>query len=114
VDAAVELTAAGYAVESVIVNRVRPTLVQRGQITAKGNVNVRTLTAGLTPLSPAIAELARPLAEQMREYAIRQDEQVQTATRLDTIECPRIELPDLTPPVELGELNELSQYFHHE
>jgi anion-transporting ArsA/GET3 family ATPase len=109
VDAAVELTAGGFAVGSVIVNRVRPTLVQPGQIGAKGTVSLRSLTTGLT--AAGLEAFAEPLAQQMQEYAIRQDAQEETASRLDTIDRPRIELPDLTPPVELGELNELAAYF---
>jgi len=109
VDAAVELTAGGFAVGSVIVNRVRPTLVQAGQITAKGTVNVRSLTSGLDTVG--LGEFAGPLAQQMQEYAIRQDAQAETASQLDTIDCPRIELPELTPPIELGALSELAAYF---
>jgi anion-transporting ArsA/GET3 family ATPase len=112
VDAAVELTAGGFAVGAVIVNRVRPTLVRPSQINAKGAVNLRSLTTGLE--AAGLAGFAAPLAEQMQEYAVRQYGQEDTASRLDTIDRPRIELPDLTPPVELGELNELAAYLRAE
>jgi hypothetical protein len=72
-------------------------------------VNLRSLTAGLTTVG--LEAFADPLAQQMQEYAIRQGGQEETAARLDTIDRPRIELPDLTPPIELGELNELAAYF---
>jgi hypothetical protein len=33
------------------------------------------------------------------------------ASRLDELKLPRIELTDLNPPVELGELHELAELF---
>jgi anion-transporting ArsA/GET3 family ATPase len=110
VDAAVELTAGGFRLGCVIVNRVRPTLVLAGQINAKGTVSLRSLTAGLDGVG--LGPYASALAEQMQEYAIRQSTQEQTESYLDTVDRPRILLPDLTPPIELGELNELASYFH--
>jgi hypothetical protein len=47
----------------------------------------------------------------MIEYASRQQVQAENARRLDDVDAPRIELPDLNPPVELGELNELAYFF---
>ena len=51
------------------------------------------------------------LAAEMAEYAQRQRVQDENAARLDALDLPRIELPDLNPPVELGELNELAACF---
>ena len=47
----------------------------------------------------------------MTEYAGRQRLQAENAQRLDEVTAPRIELPDLIPPVELGELHTLAAYF---
>ena len=44
----------------------------------------------------------------MADYAERQRLQAENAARLDGLDLPRIELPDLNPPVELGELHELA------
>jgi hypothetical protein len=48
---------------------------------------------------------------QLAEYADRQATEAANLARLDAVDAPRIELPDLTPPVELGELTELAAYF---
>ena len=40
----------------------------------------------------------------MADYADRQRLQAENAARLDALDLPRIELPDLNPPVDLGEL----------
>jgi hypothetical protein len=47
----------------------------------------------------------------MSEYAARQREEAEIVARLASIKAPRITLPDVAPPVELGELNELARYF---
>ena len=47
----------------------------------------------------------------MAAYAQRQQVQDENAARLDTLDLPRIELPDLNPPVELGELMDLAACF---
>jgi anion-transporting ArsA/GET3 family ATPase len=109
-DAAHDLTAADYALGAVVVNRVRPTLVKRGQVAAGGAVDLPSLRAGLR-LAGLPTGLAAPLAQQVGEYAARQGTQTETARRLEEIARPRIQLPDLAPPVDLGELRELSSYF---
>ncbi len=108
-DAAAELTAAGFGLGAVIVNRVRPTLVEDGQVDPHGTVELTALAAGLAAAG-VDAALAAPLGRQMSEYAARQG--VQTANRalLAATGRPQIELPDLNPPVDLGELNELASY----
>jgi hypothetical protein len=47
----------------------------------------------------------------MAAYAERQQVQEENAARLDALHLPRIELPDLNPPVELGELKDLAACF---
>jgi hypothetical protein len=56
-------------------------------------------------------EHAPALATEMAAYAQRQQVQDENAARLDTLGLPRIELPDLNPPVELGELKDLAAWF---
>jgi hypothetical protein len=47
----------------------------------------------------------------MSDYAERQQIQAENSLRLDAVKVPRIELPDINPPVGLGELNELASCF---
>ena len=54
---------------------------------------------------------AAGLAAQMTEYADRLDLEAENRARLEVLDLPLVELPDLTPPVELGELHDLAQYF---
>jgi anion-transporting ArsA/GET3 family ATPase len=109
-DAAAELTEAGFRLGSIVVNRARPTLVAVGQIDSAGQVDTLALRRGLDAAG-IDAAFTEPLARQMSEYAIRQQLQVVNAARLDAIEIPRIALPELNPPVGLGELNELAGHF---
>ena len=110
IDAAHDLTAADYPLGAVIVNRVRPALVKREQVTGDGGVDVASLKAGLKMAGVATG-LTDPLAREMSEYAARQREQADIADRLDSITAPRITLPELIPPVDLGELTELASCF---
>jgi len=110
IDAAHDLAAADYRLGAVVVNRMRPALVQREQVAGDGRVEVASLKAGLKMAGVATA-LADPLAREMSEYAAWQREQADIADRLDSITAPRITLPDLAPPVDLGELTELAGYF---
>jgi anion-transporting ArsA/GET3 family ATPase len=110
VDAATELAANGFHLGAVVVNRARPTLVHDDQIGPGGRVDVAELRHGLDAAG-VDAALAEPLAAQLVEYADRQAVQAENRSRLAAIPAPRIELPDLTPPVDLGELNELGAYF---
>jgi len=110
VDAATELAAAGFYLGAVIVNRARPTLVEDGQVRPDGTVDLAELRHGLAAAG-IDAALAEPLAGQLVEYADRQAVQAENRARLAAVSAPRIELPDLTPPVDLGELRELAEYF---
>lgn len=110
VDAAADLTAAGFQLGTVVVNRARPTLVAEGQVGTNNTVDMGELRHGLSAAGVDVA-LAEPLATQLVEYADRQDVQAENRARLVAVKAPRIELPDLTPPVDLGELLELAGYF---
>jgi anion-transporting ArsA/GET3 family ATPase len=110
VDAAAELAAAGFRLGIIVVNRARPTLIAAGQVDADGTVDLDLLAAGLREANVPDG-YAAALASQMADYAQRQQLQEETTQRLDEVELPRVELPDLNPPVELGELNELAQCF---
>jgi hypothetical protein len=47
----------------------------------------------------------------MADYAERQRLQAENRARLAVLDQPLIELPELNPPVELGELAELAACF---
>jgi anion-transporting ArsA/GET3 family ATPase len=110
VDAAHDLAAAGFQIGSVVVNRVRPTLIAPGQVGPDGSVDVTSLRAGLS-LAGLATGLADPLARQMTEYARRQATQTRIAHRLSDVSVPQIRLPDLAPPVDCGELADLAGHF---
>jgi anion-transporting ArsA/GET3 family ATPase len=110
IDAAAELTANGFHLGAVVVNRARPTLVADGQVSADGHVDVAELRHGLSAAGVDESQ-ADALAGQLAEYADRQAVQAENRARLAAVTAPRIELPDLTPPVDLGELIELAGYF---
>jgi anion-transporting ArsA/GET3 family ATPase len=110
VDAAAELAAGGFQLGAVIVNRARPTLVTEGQVGSNGSVDLDELRHGLAAAGLDVKR-AEPLAVQLAEYAGRQAVQAENRARLESVEAPSVELPDLTPPVDLGELIELAAYF---
>jgi anion-transporting ArsA/GET3 family ATPase len=103
-DAAEDLRAAGFPLGAVIVNRARPALIDQREVDTK-LLSVGLRKAGLP------AALAGPLATEMAEYADRLEIQAENLSRLDELGLPRIVLPDLHPPVERGELNELAERF---
>ncbi|HZY75318.1 MAG TPA: ArsA-related P-loop ATPase [Jatrophihabitantaceae bacterium] len=115
-DAAGELTAAGFRVGAVLVNRARPALIADGDVAVEDRadgtdaVDVAALAKGLAHADIPEAHAAA-LAAEMVDYAERQRIQAENAVRLDALDVPRIELPDLNPPVGLGELNELAAQF---
>ena len=110
IDAAGELRMLGFQLGAVIVNRARPTLITDGQVGPDGAVDLARLTAGLDRAGVAAVQ-APALAREMAEYAQRQRVQEENAARLDGLDLPRIELPDLNPPVQLGELTDLADRF---
>ncbi|WP_304046317.1 ArsA-related P-loop ATPase [Jatrophihabitans endophyticus] len=109
-DAAAELASLGFRLGSVVVNRARPTLIGPDQIGADGQVDLQLLAAGLREARLPDGH-APALAAEMAEYAQRQRVQHENAERLDALDLPRVELPDLNPPVQLGELKDLAARF---
>jgi anion-transporting ArsA/GET3 family ATPase len=110
IDAAGDLKRLGFHLGALIVNRARPTLISDGQIGPDGSVDMELLATGLEKAGVG-TEHAPALATEMAAYAQRQQVQDENAARLDTLGLPRIELPDLNPPVELGELKDLAAWF---
>jgi anion-transporting ArsA/GET3 family ATPase len=108
-DAAEELTVSGFNLGVVVVNRARPALITDDQVGEDG-VDIKLLTAGLRKANIPAAHAAA-LAKEMSDYAERQQIQAENSLRLDAVKVPRIELPDINPPVGLGELNELASCF---
>jgi anion-transporting ArsA/GET3 family ATPase len=109
-DAAHELAGLGFQLGAVIVNRARPAIITEGQVGRDGSVDLDQLGAGLKKAGIGAAHAAA-LAAEMADYARRQQVQDENVARLDTLDIPRIELPDLNPPVELGELKDLAACF---
>jgi anion-transporting ArsA/GET3 family ATPase len=109
IDAAADLRTLGFRLGAVIVNRARPALVGAGLVTGD-HVDEAQLGRQLEAAGIAGANTAA-LAAEMAEYAQRQRVQDENAGNLDALDLPRIELPDLNPPVELGELKELAACF---
>jgi anion-transporting ArsA/GET3 family ATPase len=110
IDAAGELEELGFQLGSVIVNRVRPRLLADEQVGANGNVDVKALAAALAEFDVDAAQ-APAFAKEMADYAVRQQIQEENLARLDEVDLPRIVLPDLNPPVDLGELKDLAACF---
>lgn len=110
IDAVAELRALHFQLGAVIVNRARPTLIGADQVADDGTVNGPLLAAGLAHAGVDVGH-APALAAEMAEYAERQRVQEENLARLDAVDLPRIQLPDLNPPVELGELMTLATRF---
>jgi anion-transporting ArsA/GET3 family ATPase len=104
IDAAAELVAAGFRLGAVIVNRERPVLV------TSDAPDIATLGRGLRAAG-VDAAYAAPLARQMEQYAARQQLQATNAERLTVINAPVIKLPELNPPIGVGEVHELAGWF---
>jgi hypothetical protein len=109
-DAAAELKLLGFQLGALVVNRARPTLITDGQVAPDGSVDLKQLTTGLKKAGVAAVHVPA-LAAETAAYAERQQVQDENNARLDELHLPRIELPDLNPPVELGELMDLAARF---
>ena len=109
-DAAAELSAGGFRLGAVVVNRARPPLVGDELLGPEHTVDTKVLSTGLRKAGVPVA-LAAGLAAQMSEYADRLALQAENQQRLDVLGLPLVELPDLNPPVELGELHDLAKCF---
>ena len=105
-DAAHELAAAGYHLGRIIVNRARPELVPAGLLSESGDADGELLGTGLEQAGLA-ASLAPTLAREVADYAARQRLQSRAAEELENAGLPMIRLPELNPPMDLGNLYEL-------
>jgi len=105
IDAVAELRAAGYRPGRILVNRAKPELVSAGLITKGADTQLASglAAAGLD------RDLAGPLMQQLLEYAERQHVHADAAARLDEMELPIVRLPELSPPMDLGNLFELAE-----
>ena len=110
IDAVADLTENGFTIGAVIVNRARPAYIEDGMLGADNAADAKAISAGLRRANLPVA-LAPALAQEMTEYADRLELQAANASRLDAVDVPRVTLPDLNPPVELGELNDLAACF---
>jgi len=111
IDAATELSALGFHLGSVVVNRARPALIRPEQLGEGNTIDRKLLSAGLRKAGLPVS-LAKALAAETTEYAGRLELQAENAARLQVLELPHIELPDLNPPVALSELSELAARFY--
>jgi anion-transporting ArsA/GET3 family ATPase len=109
-DAAAELRDSGYRIGAVIVNRTRPCVVPDGLLEPGAAVDPNLLAQGLQQVSLP-PSLAPGLAREISVYADRLRIEQENQRRLDKLDAPRIELPDLSPPVEISELHELARIF---
>jgi anion-transporting ArsA/GET3 family ATPase len=111
-DAAKELSAAGFHLGLGIVNRGRPQLFEPGLVTLtkRGALsNRKILEAGLVRAG-IDSGLTGVLAAELADYQVRQGVQTANADRLADLPCPLIRLPELSPPVDLGGLYELADH----
>jgi anion-transporting ArsA/GET3 family ATPase len=107
-DAAAELRLAGYTLGHVIVNRARPVLVSAALLNGRGEPDESLLERGLAEAG-LDTTLAPALARQLSEYAERQAVQAAAEASLHDIDLPIVRLPDLTPPMDLGNLFSLAE-----
>jgi hypothetical protein len=107
-DAAADLRLAGYTLGHVIVNRARPVLVSAALLNGRGEPDESLLERGLAEAG-LDTTLAPALARQLSEYAERQAVQAAAEASLHDIDLPIVRLPDLTPPMDLGNLFSLAE-----
>jgi anion-transporting ArsA/GET3 family ATPase len=108
VDAAAELVDSGFRLGAVIVNRARSCVVPEDLLGPRSTVDESALAAELEAVNLPVA-LAPALAREISDYADRLRIEQENERRLDKVPAPRIELPDLNPPVEISELHQLAR-----
>jgi anion-transporting ArsA/GET3 family ATPase len=107
-DAVAELTAAGYRIGLLVVNRARPDLVPVGVLDADGRVDESALADGLRSAGLDVA-FAPALAGEVLDHVARQRVQDEAERQLEHTGLPIVRLPELVPPMDLGNLFELAE-----
>ncbi|MFC3520608.1 ArsA-related P-loop ATPase [Streptomonospora nanhaiensis] len=111
VDGIAEVRAAGLAVGSILVNMVRPPLLDPAALAgaAAGGLDLDALARGLKAVGLADPEdTARGLAEEVRDHAVRVAVEERIRARLDAVDLPRLELPLLPDGVRAGDVGALA------
>jgi anion-transporting ArsA/GET3 family ATPase len=103
-DAAADLSAGGFTLGSVVVNRGRGALVD---VSYEQADELALLKEGLSAAG-LDASLAAPLAAEVADYVSAQQAQAAAANRLDALGLPVVALPELSGRIDLGALYELA------
>lgn len=112
IEAITELEGLGLPVGSVIVNRNIPAFLPEDALgpAADGVIDAAAVRAGLSRARIALAEseFAGLLTETI-EHASRIRARSESATELENLHVPRLDLPTITDGVDLGSLYELAE-----
>jgi anion-transporting ArsA/GET3 family ATPase len=111
VEAIDELKGLGLPIGSVIVNRNIPAYLEPNDLAkaAEGDVDADAVRAGLAKVGITLAddEFAGLLTETI-QHATLISGRAESATQLDAVDIPRLELPAVADGVDLGSLYELA------
>ncbi|MEW2634166.1 ArsA-related P-loop ATPase [Streptomyces sp. NPDC048389] len=109
-DGVAELRAADLPVGQVIVNMVRPHLLDEDAVRVAANSRRGAVTKALTAAGvPGAATLVTPLLEQAAEHAQRVELEREQRTTLSTLKLGTYELPMLGEGVDLSGLYQLAK-----
>ena len=112
IEAIEELEELDLPIGSVIVNRNIPAYLPADALAkaADGDVDADTIRAGLSRAGITLSDedFAGLLTETI-EHATRMRARTQSATELDRLHVPRLELPTIADGVDLGSLYELAE-----
>ena len=112
IEAIEELEELDLPIGSVIVNRNIPAYLPADSLAkaADGDVDADTIRAGLSRAGITLSDedFAGLLTETI-EHATRMRARTQSATELDRLHVPRLELPTIADGVDLGSLYELAE-----
>ena len=112
IEAIEELEELDLPIGSVIVNRNIPAYLPAEALAkaADGDVDADTIRAGLSRAGITLSDddFAGLLTETI-EHATRMQARAQSATELDRLHVPRLELPTIADGVDLGSLYELAE-----
>lgn len=109
-DGVAELRAVDLPVGNVIVNMVRPHLLDEDAVHDAANGRRDAVTKALTAVGvPGAAKLVTPLLEQAAEHAQRVELEREQRSTLNTLDLGAYELPLLSEGVDLAGLYQLSK-----